>query len=195
MRVWILVLLVAAALAGCTRPYEPSVPGYTLDRFETGVDDTRERGEHWMVWIHGAQSRDPPPGHVCDVAWDHSVDPGARRVDYHNGSYAFDPGDVRVLVAWDVFDGVSCPLAYALDADPSGPAVREVGRLGNLSVEVQGDGALVLDGTHVLERGTGAHLRYDRTVATEEGTRRFEGNVTVELLGAWSQDGLQPGRP
>lgn len=142
--------------------------------------DDRERSQHefWMVWVHGNQTHGDPPKHVCTWAPIHDVRPASNSIWIAEEALDVEPGEIRVLVAFDHMDHTTgCPAAHAIHANPNGTVTEEMGGYGELAVSVDEDGTVTADGVRA-ELG-------EAVQGTYETREDLEGTFRVENLGAW----------
>lgn len=173
------LLAVGLLFAGCfttapssTVTLEPTEPTYAV----------READAYWMVWIRGNQTREEfpfDPRAVCSLVFDHEVHVDAHALTYASRRYADAPESPDVVIAWDHFDEGGCPLAYGLDFAPA--AAARMGHYGELTVGLEPDGTLVLDGQTRIPLGERARVAYE---GRDEG-RSVHGEFLVENLGTW----------
>lgn len=189
-----LLLVLALPLAGCLdgagdQPVDRQGPTITGEPSgETLGDD-----EYWMVWVEGHEVLDPPARFVCSVAYDHSVDAEQERVTYSNHTYGFDPAVVTYLVAFDVWeDTSSCPLAYSLHTGQA-ELTEAVGGYGNLTLVPATNGSVMLEPGTWLHPGQQARYSYEATKQSGGESYDATGWFNVTHMGAWPQDGLEPG--
>ncbi len=182
------LVLVLMGLAGCANSGGPDlVPVQVLD-------DHRDPGEFWMVWVHGNETRRMVAGSIdsqamCSVAFSHRLDLARRTLHYDGRRYDFNAETVQIVVAFDHWARPSdCPLAYTLVADP-GTIVQEMGRYGTLRMTVEAGGAVVV-GDERAPLGSALRFTYDDTDTEGGSTYRYEGIFTVENLGAWPSRAL-----
>ena len=189
-------ILVATALAaclllaGCTNTPEGQGqgPGGAPEGQVAGPGE----GTFWMVWVHGRETHDPPPGYACDIALDHAVDPEAQALGYEESRYSFDPDSLAWVVAFDHFEAESgCPLAYTLHVNAT--AARE--RLGEgpmLALFVHANGTLQVSEGAWLPPGGNATFTYHGETVRDGEQVAVEGTYTVEHLGPWPTEALEP---
>lgn len=153
-------------------------------------DEARGPDEYWMVWVDGDQRRDPPPGYVCSIVFDHTVDADNQTVAYSNDTYAFYPDEVAYLVAFDLWEQVSsCPKAYSLHTGHQALTER-MGAYGNLTLDPAPNGSILLEPGTWLHPGQQASYTYQATERSGGQSRDVTGWFNVTHLGAWPQDGL-----
>lgn len=181
-----IVLSVVLLAAGCAGPSGED-PSQGTDG-ET--DDT-----YFLVHVEGNETHDPPPGHVCDVAFDHRLDEDDERLNYSNHTYdnMTDPGLVMAFDVWD--ESTHCPIAYSLHAGFS-EVETEIGRYGNLTLAPREDGSVVVNADS-MERELGPGDRFEETYEAQyedsEGRQvNVSGQFVVEHLGSWPTDRLEP---
>lgn len=182
-------------LAGCIGHVDDLDREVQIVAGAADADETRDGDEYWMVWVRGNETDERAQPFVCTrVLPNYRLDVGDRSVVYSNGSYGFDPDEVRVLVAFDHEDRSSqCSEAEHLVADPEPEHVQEMGEWGELALTVREDGTLVADG-HEIELGVAAAFSYEGT-PQDPDKLHVDGGFRVEVLGAWPQEKLQEGEP
>lgn len=195
-RGWIPLLVAAVLLAGCA-----AGPGGVVDGFEVKVVDTdrepetRADDELWVAWLNGNETRtavEGEPSHaVCDVIFDHRIDPDNRTLAYAEERYpGFEPAESWGLVATDHWDeATQCPIANALHPDPSGGVQVDLGAAGTLDVVLGPAGTLTVAGEEVAQ-GEAARVTYTYESTEEDTVYRHEGQLTVEVLGAWPAENV-----
>lgn len=192
---WTVLALVAAlAGAGCTTGPGPGATGLEVEVVDTDRPaETREDGEVWVAWLYGNETRtavEGEPSHaVCDVAFDHRIDPANRTIVYEEERYpGFEPVDAWGVLATDHWDeATQCPISYALHPDPSAGVDVDLGPPGTLTIVLGPGGGLTVDGRQVSQ-GEAAVATYTYE-STDEGTLyRHEGQLTVQVLGSWAAE-------
>lgn len=210
----VLLATAAVVLAGCSAGPGPGTDGSDgpvdatlhdpIFRFEyvdaEGRPGPRGEDEYWMVRVSGAEDRRPRwPGVNCSSLKHYGMLPGEQSLSYNRGLYDLDRGNVTAVLA--IYHGrrkLNCSLAEVLVPDATVPATVHLGRAGNVTFEVLGDGTVVVDAHgasyHVSPGRAGRGSYVASGVADgenmehteEEGTvYRYEGTFRVENLGAW----------
>lgn len=186
--------VVAAGWAGCLADDRRSL---TLVDNGVPVDTTRDQGQVWVVWVHGNETRShlagPERGQaVCSIVWDHDLDRSARSLAYDAERHPFRPDRVATVVVFDHWEvGSSCPIAYDVVPDPSGPVSGSLGHGGELVLQVHENGSLTVQG-QLVPLGKAAHLQYSQEDREGATTFRYAGTLLVETLGAWPAANLEP---
>lgn len=186
--------MVAALLAGCAGG--PS--GVAFEMTAATVDVPDGQLGPWVVWAHGRETREQVFGprdttrRTCATAFDHDIDPVGRTLVYENASYSFDPTSIASVLVVDHFDAwTSCAIHYALVPDPGDGALVRLGRGGNVTVAVAGDGTLVVDG-HEAALDEAIRATYEARVKQDGRTYDHAGRGTFENLGRWPSDAFVP---
>jgi hypothetical protein len=192
-------VLAVGGLAGCL-----SGPGGQSPISVDVVDADRAVGERgddelWIVWLHGNETREviegDPARAVCDVVLSHAVHPGEERITYSNASHPdLEPGEAWGLLATNHRDSWSqCPVAYELVPDPASTRV-DLGEPGELAMTVDPETAdLTVNGRGVAP-GEAAHVTYAYESQVTEGRFAHEGELRVEVLGAWPAENVTASR-
>lgn len=168
------MLVLALLMAGCAQT-QVSV---TSDREPSGVaHQTRDDDEYWMIWVHGTETqscaREPCATAQCSIVFDHELDPESKTFRRANNTAPKAPW---VIVAFDVFDDGSCPVAYSHSYNES--SVEQHIRVTKLTLDVHANGTLRVNG--------GWHPLGERARMTYETAER-RGEFVTENLGAWPQ--------
>lgn len=179
---WAIAVLAVTTLAGCTSGPAPPDAG-------SGEPSTYE-----LVRVEGNETHEPPPGYVCDVAFDHSIVEDQERLLYNEATYNLT--DPAFVIAFDHFDeSTDCPLVYRLETGFQAVTV-EMGRFGNLTLVPRETGSVVVNAgsaEHELRTG-GQHTEvYNDTYENDEGQQvNVTGRFVVDHLGTWPTEGLEP---
>lgn len=194
------VLVVAAALAGCSSPSERPEDGEGVARDIRLVpapvtDEERGPDEYWMVWVRGNQTVERENPYACArQSPSYEIHHANASVEYREESYSFRPGDVRVLIAYRHEDrSSSCPEVYRLVVNPAAPHREEMGVYGRFDLTVRPNGTLVADGRSV-PLGQAARVTYEGHPPDRNAVYGF-GSFRVVNLGAWAQGDLWAGHP
>lgn len=171
------MLALILLLAGCT---ETTVV-VTGGREPSGVaHQTRGDDEYWMIWIHGTETqscgRDPCVIAQCSIVFDHQVEPNTRTFRHADPTAPKAPW---AIVAFDVFDGGSCPIAYSHSFNET--HVEQHFRVTTLTLDIHANGTLRVNG--------GWYPIGERERITYE-TDDHRGEFLVENLGAWAQGAI-----
>ncbi len=147
-------------------------------------------GTYTLVWVHGHEVHDPPEeDRSCSTSLDHDVHLDERVLQYNNDTYPFDPAGLTSVIAFSYWQRpAGCPLAYQMSPGAS-QATATLGRHGDLTVDLAGNGTAHVPGQGWLDPGENLTITY--TDPTEAGGW-INGTITVDHLGHWPRSGLWP---
>ncbi|PSG97874.1 hypothetical protein BRD56_03235 [Thermoplasmatales archaeon SW_10_69_26] len=189
------LVLLSVPLTGCIGQADGIERELEVVDGDVDPDQARDEDEFWMVWIRGSELDVRDPQFVCSrIPPDYRIDAANWTLVYDNRSYSFTPGEVDVLLAFDHEDHSSgCAAAEHLVANPGLGYTETTGAYGELTVTVEADGTLVVDG-HRVPLGSMLEASYEGDPPGPQRVR-VDGSFRVENLGAWPHQHLERGDP